>query len=125
MKNETQLKRWVKDNKPSHVWWWNLPTQAGRAGITLPFDSECCVNGMFVAIEFKWERFTIKAHQALELGSVEHAGGLGLLICGFTSENGAPVQVRIYRYPYTEKSYKLIRLEHLWPKILEMVANRY
>lgn len=124
MKNETDFKRWVKEHKPDHVWWWNLPTQAGRAGITLPFDSECCVNGIFVAIEFKWERMDIKAHQALELGKVEHAGGLGLLICGYRSQDGAPVRARFVPYPYTDRCYEWVPLEKVWSTILAKVAKK-
>jgi len=124
MKNETDFKRWVKDHKPSDVWWWNLPTQAGRAGIKLPFDSICCVRGMCVGIEFKWNRFVPKAHQALALGQVDHAGGLGLLLCGFLSEEEAPIQVQIYPYPYTDRSYKRIALENVWKTIVANVAKK-
>ncbi len=126
MKNETAFKKWVKENRPNNVWWWNIPTQAGRAGIQLPFDSICCVYGMCVAIEFKWQRWDIKAHQALALGTVEHAGGLGLLVCGFTSENGSPIKVKVITYPFLESKRKneRITLGQVWPHILEKVERR-
>jgi hypothetical protein len=84
MKPETRFVNSIKDCKPSGAWWYNIPTQAGKAGISLPYDCQAVWMGNFFAFEFKWSTGYqgARPHQLAALADVNHAGGHGLLVCG-------------------------------------------
>ena len=69
------IERFKKDNLG--VWIWNIPdSPVGRK----PFDCVACINGSFVAIEFKIKGRKLELHQEWELNKVKKNGGIAKVI---------------------------------------------
>jgi len=93
-KPETLFVEKIFKLRPERAWWYNIPTQAGKAGISLPFDCICLLDHQMFALEFKYEAGYLgaKPHQLANLADINRAGGIGLLVDGDRSRN-----VRIWR----------------------------
>lgn len=79
---ETLFRERLLEEKPSGIYHYKLPTQAGHGGLKLPFDSVLCCKGIGIAIEWKWEEGKASPHQIIELSLWAKAGGLALLVTG-------------------------------------------
>lgn len=79
MKCERDVKERVKAilNELGIWWFMYVPTGYGEAGIP---DFLCCVNGRFLAIETKFGNKKPTALQARQMGEIEKAAGVALVI---------------------------------------------
>lgn len=79
MKNESDVKKRVKEILNELECFWYMPVQTGYGVQGIP-DFVCCINSRFVGIETKFGKNTLSSWQEKQRDSIIESGGAYLVI---------------------------------------------